>query len=95
MSPNAGGGGCEISANEYSCTNGVQINFGDLAPYLTYGPNRCEFNKTISLIGTLLVLYSRDKSMLNYLSLWVGSNSTDIEKILSLVYSFLFDGLWH
>ncbi len=28
MSPNAGGGGA--SANEYSCTYGAQINFGDL-----------------------------------------------------------------
>ncbi len=34
MSPNAGGikvGG--VSANEYSCTHGAQINFGDLTPY--------------------------------------------------------------
>jgi hypothetical protein len=28
------GGG--VSANEYSCTHGAQINFGDLTPYLTY-----------------------------------------------------------
>ncbi len=34
-----GGGGCEASANEYSCAHGAQINFGDLrvTPYLTYG----------------------------------------------------------
>jgi hypothetical protein len=25
------------TANEYSCAQGVQINFGDLTPYLTYG----------------------------------------------------------
>jgi hypothetical protein len=39
MSPNAGGGDGEVSANEYSCTlyTGAQINFGDLTPYLTYG----------------------------------------------------------
>ncbi len=38
MSPNAwGGGGCDVSANEYSCAHGSQINFGDLTPYLTYG----------------------------------------------------------
>jgi hypothetical protein len=38
MSPNAGGGGggCGISANEYSCAHGAKINFGDLTPYLTY-----------------------------------------------------------
>jgi hypothetical protein len=33
--PKWGGGG--VSANEYSCTHGAQINFGDLTPYLTYG----------------------------------------------------------
>jgi hypothetical protein len=38
MSPNTGGGGgvAGVSANEYSCAHGAQINFGDLAPYLTY-----------------------------------------------------------
>jgi hypothetical protein len=33
-----GGGrvaGCGISANEYSCEHGAQINFGDPTPYLT------------------------------------------------------------
>ncbi len=36
MSPNAGGVrvGCGVSANEYSCAHGDQINFGDLTPYL-------------------------------------------------------------
>jgi hypothetical protein len=43
MSPNAGGGrgvaGSQpMSTAEYSCTYGAQINFGDLTPYLTYGP---------------------------------------------------------
>ncbi len=28
------GGG--VSANEYSCAHGAQINFGDLTPYITY-----------------------------------------------------------
>ncbi len=27
---------CGVSANEYSCTHGAQINFRDLTPYLTY-----------------------------------------------------------
>jgi hypothetical protein len=36
MSPNAGGGGgCGVSADEYSCAHGAQISFGDLTPYLT------------------------------------------------------------
>jgi hypothetical protein len=35
MSPNAGRGGvCGVSANEYCCAHGDQINFGDLTPYL-------------------------------------------------------------
>jgi hypothetical protein len=38
MSPNAGEGICGVSANEYSCVHGAQINFGDLTPYLTYDP---------------------------------------------------------
>jgi hypothetical protein len=36
MIPNAGGGSCGISANEYSCAHGAQINFEDQTPYLTY-----------------------------------------------------------
>ncbi len=35
MSANAGGGGCGVSAFEYSPAHGVQINLGDLTPYLT------------------------------------------------------------
>jgi hypothetical protein len=27
---------CGVSANEYSCAHGAQINFGDPTPYLTY-----------------------------------------------------------
>ncbi len=38
MRPNAGWGRgvAGVSANEYSCAHGAQINFGDLTPYLTY-----------------------------------------------------------
>ncbi len=45
MSPNAGGveGVCGVSANEYSCSHGAQINFGDLTLYLTYA--RVSFTK--------------------------------------------------
>jgi hypothetical protein len=48
MSPNAGGGGCGVSAKEYikeySCAHGAQINVGDLTPYLTPRPKdrRCD-----------------------------------------------------
>ncbi len=34
MSPNAGGGGCGVSANEYNSAHGAQINFGDLTHIL-------------------------------------------------------------
>ncbi len=37
MSPNAWGGGGEVSANEYSCAHVAPINFGDLTTYETYG----------------------------------------------------------
>jgi hypothetical protein len=40
MSPNAGEGDCGVSANEYSCAHGAQINFGYPTPYLPYGTNR-------------------------------------------------------
>jgi len=30
-----GGGVAGVSANEYSCAHGAQINFGDLSSYLT------------------------------------------------------------
>ncbi len=41
MSPNAGGLGgggeiCGVSANEYSCAYGAQINFVDLTSYINY-----------------------------------------------------------
>ncbi len=44
MSPNVGGWGVElrISANEFSCAHGAQINLGDLTPCLTYGNTNLE-----------------------------------------------------
>jgi hypothetical protein len=46
-----GGGGLRVSANEYSwlCTNGVQINFGDLSPYLVYDITGKLYNSTDNL----------------------------------------------
>jgi hypothetical protein len=43
MSPNTGDGVCGVSANEYSCAHGAQIDFRDLTPYLTYGSDRIEY----------------------------------------------------
>jgi hypothetical protein len=36
-----GKGGCGVSAHEYSCAHGAQINFGNLTPYSTYVPRTC------------------------------------------------------
>jgi hypothetical protein len=53
--PKFGGGGgegvCRISANEFSCAHGAQINFGDLTPNLTYGfvPSSCPAMKLLYL----------------------------------------------
>ncbi len=41
MSPYGAEGGGGVSANEYSCAHGAQINFGNLTPYLTYGVTTC------------------------------------------------------
>jgi hypothetical protein len=36
MRGSEGRGCCGVSANEYSCAHGAQINFGNLTTYLTY-----------------------------------------------------------
>jgi hypothetical protein len=45
-----GGRGCGVSVNESSCAHGAQINFGDLAPYLTYDANLSSFNCNIVIL---------------------------------------------
>ncbi len=44
--PKCRGGGCGVSDNNYSCAHGVQINFGDLAPFLTYAIVHLQRTKT-------------------------------------------------
>jgi hypothetical protein len=56
-SPNAGEGGesCGVSANEYSCAHGAQINSGDQTPYLsnlTYGFDAWGSNVAPSYMST-------------------------------------------
>ncbi len=46
-----GGGGCGVSANEYSCAHGAQINFGDLTPYLTYGLYQGYLHPKLTCLG--------------------------------------------
>ncbi len=38
-----GGGGCGVSAIEYSFARGAKINFGDLPPFLTYDAEAAGF----------------------------------------------------
>ncbi len=38
--PKCGGEGHSVSANEYSCAHGAQINLGDITPYLTHRVNK-------------------------------------------------------
>jgi hypothetical protein len=42
-----GGGGYGVSANEYGCSHGAQVNFGDLTPYLAYGCLLCRSAATL------------------------------------------------
>jgi hypothetical protein len=56
-----GSGGCGVSANEYSCAHGAQINFGDLTPYITYDLGctlKCEIYFTLNYCFTFLALSS-------------------------------------
>jgi hypothetical protein len=41
-----------VSANEYSCAHGAQINYGDLTPYLAFA-------------GTFTLLYVSHRYLLN------------------------------
>ncbi len=53
MSPNAGGGsfaGSQPMSIEYSGEHGVQINIGDLTPYLTYASVCTHASPRVSLI---------------------------------------------
>jgi hypothetical protein len=43
MSPKCGGGGGWVSANEYICAHGAQINFGGLTPYFTYDQKQSNY----------------------------------------------------
>ncbi len=67
--PNAGGG-CTVSANEYRCAHGAQINFGDLlyvTPYFTLGAIKALYN-TNSILS--IYLFSK-KQMSCYTKQWL------------------------
>jgi hypothetical protein len=63
--------GLRLSANEYSCAHGAQINFGDLTPYLTYGGEGCY---TSDLLCWLTVIWSGIPTD----SLWKVSTRDDL-----------------
>jgi hypothetical protein len=57
MIPTAGGGGVVRSqpmSTAVQCAHGAQINFGDLAPYLTYTAETClcQITKIINTLRT-------------------------------------------
>ncbi len=48
--PKCGVGGCGLSANEYSCAHGAQINFGDLTPYPRNRRRNVDFTNKVKII---------------------------------------------
>ncbi len=81
-------GCCGVSANEYSCTHGAQINFGDLTPYLTYG-GIAVISQSISLFVLPLPVSSR-LSTVFYNSLEIIDKLRNLYKWIFLTYrSFL------
>jgi hypothetical protein len=69
ISGEGGSGGCGVTANEYSCAHGSQINFKDLTPYLTY--DWCRTVKTVKRQNRFLGIENcRIKSS------WLKTNST-------------------
>jgi hypothetical protein len=67
------GGGWGVSANEYSCARGAQINFGNVTPYLTYNdtPSARQISKPGCSVGggegRVIHRLSRDVSKVNIL----------------------------
>jgi hypothetical protein len=55
------GGSCGVSASEYSCTHGAQINFGDLTPYLTYGVSDTIETTCCVAFADMFNVYTRGK----------------------------------
>jgi hypothetical protein len=49
------GGG--VSANEYSCAHGAQINFGDLTSYLTYAVLPLKASRAMAIEFRSLKMY--------------------------------------
>ncbi len=76
MNPNAEGGSCGVSANEYSCTQGAQINFGDLNPYLTYGRVVRESDRQC----LSRYLTGVDPSILRHSEIWVAADEAVLKK---------------
>jgi hypothetical protein len=62
MSQNAEGGlrVAGVSANEYSCAHGAQINSGDLTPYLTYAQIKKVFSSFIWRIRSVLSKFVKE-----------------------------------
>ncbi len=80
MSPNAGGGGCGVSANEYRFAHGAQINFGDLTPiYPTHQ------SAVLCMLASPLLSVT-----LRWLSKWEGARKQEKKFILQKILIFAF-----
>ncbi len=82
MSPKAGEGG--VSANEYSCAHGDQINFGDPTPYFTYVPS--SFSATY-LLHVALQVFLLSVSHKNYCNFHVKASET-YQEIVGITETF-------
>jgi hypothetical protein len=92
MSPNAG---CGVSTNEYSYAHGVQINFGDLTPYLAYEeqyppPPTPHHLPLLLVVGTVVLTYIYPHHT-SYIALHPRPTSTEMPTCSTLL-SLRVDG---
>ncbi len=81
MSPNAGGGGCGVSANAYSCAHGARINFGDLIIYLTFG---CSHGHRGKMKKDIIFCFYKNWK-------WRKQNNREVRRLSDLLIKIL----WH
>ena len=88
MSPNAGKWWCGLSANEYSCAHGVQINFGGLTPYLAYDWNWCRK----ACCDTPYLIICRSAGLPPFLQTYISPYSTEfhMSALCNVVMRFCF-----
>jgi hypothetical protein len=73
--------GCGVSANEYSCAHGAQINFGDFTPYLTYR-NISGKSQQIFSLRTFLNL-TRSKKIIGTQTQYLVEALSDVKQVIA------------